>query len=271
MAQKIVVQDGIITYSASDPTESVDFTIKGQTNITKQLNVGDDIFADGLITTQNGVDLEISTTSSGNLKFTPGGSILLKNVAWPNGTVTPTPGVFIGSSATNVLQYYQFIVATSLSDNLTQSELNSDYPDTQAGQSVLGPTVIYFCAGGGTWRKCVSASSSTLFTSVTSLVYNSASSIIALELPANATILNIQVVIDQTFTGTPEISIGISGNITKYSSTSDVNLLSIAETTFVINPGKLPIGFDETINIYYASNSAVTGAARIIISYYSGV
>lgn len=270
MAQKIVVQDGIITYSTSDPTEAVDFTIAGQANVTKQLNVGDDLLANGLITTQNGVDLEITTSLTGDLKLAPGGNLLLNNVAWPNGTVTPTPGIFIGASSSNILQYYQFIIATALSDNLTQNDLNIAYPGTQIGQYVIGPTVMYFYAGGGTWRKFISENSGPSLTSITTVSYNSPPTISAFDLPPNATILNIQVVVDQTFTGSPAMAIGISGDSTKYADNTEIDLLAVERSSFIIYPGQIPPVLIEPVEIYYAANSATSGSARVIISYYLG-
>ena len=42
MAQKIIVQDGLIAYTSSDPTQFVDFNIAGQLNVAANLNVGND-------------------------------------------------------------------------------------------------------------------------------------------------------------------------------------------------------------------------------------
>jgi hypothetical protein len=152
MAQKIKVQDGNIVYSASDPAYAVNFGINGQLNVTKQLNVGDNPLADGTLTTPIGADLIISTGLGGNIRLEPVGSILLNNSAWPDGSVQPHPGMFLGSSGVNVLQFYSFIIGLAGSDSLSEAQLNIDYPTAQPGQSVAGPTVVYTCIGIGTWR-----------------------------------------------------------------------------------------------------------------------
>jgi len=110
MAQKIKLQDGNIVYSASDPAHAVNFGINGQLNVTKELNVGDDPLADGIITTPVDLDLNIITAGTGKLKLVTDltGAILLNNVQWPDGTVVPVPGMYIGVSALNTLQFYTF-------------------------------------------------------------------------------------------------------------------------------------------------------------------
>lgn len=116
MAQRIVVQDGKVLYTAPDPLAvDIDFTINGLFNVTKQVNVGDDINAPGVIETPNtsGADLIIRTHNNGstfgNIKLdsnTTGGDILLNNISWPDGTVSPVPGMYLGVSGLNTLQFY---------------------------------------------------------------------------------------------------------------------------------------------------------------------
>lgn len=116
MAQRVIVQDGIVLYSASDPLSvDMDFSVLGQINVTKQVTVGDDLLAPGRIETPltSGVDLIFRTHNDGfdygHIRLdsaTFGGSIILNNVAWPDGTVSPTPGMYLGVSALNTLQFY---------------------------------------------------------------------------------------------------------------------------------------------------------------------
>lgn len=103
--QRTVVQDGIISFVTSDPTEMVDFTIAGQANVFGQLNVGNDSMAPGLITTPASDALVIQPGAAGNLSFvtTSGGAIVINNVQWP--TNSPTIGTYIGVSATNTLSF----------------------------------------------------------------------------------------------------------------------------------------------------------------------
>jgi hypothetical protein len=114
MANRILVQDGKITYATSDPVRNIDMGIAGLLNVTKQVNVGDDPLAAGMIQTPPGssVDLKIKTNtdgvSYGNIKLEPvtGGRIILNNVAWPSGIVSPIPGMYLGVSGLNTLQFY---------------------------------------------------------------------------------------------------------------------------------------------------------------------
>ncbi len=160
MAQRIIVQDGNILYAASDEADWVNFTVAGQVSVTKVLNVGDDPTIDGVLSTPpgSGVDIIISTetdgVTNGNIRLEPvaGGSIVLNNTAWPDGTTTPNTGMFLGASGVNELQFYSFIFALNGSNSLTSSQLNSTYSAIQPGQVVLGPSVIYYFIGSGLWR-----------------------------------------------------------------------------------------------------------------------
>jgi hypothetical protein len=113
MAQRIKVQDGRVYYSASDPADDVNIGVAGQINVTKQVNVGDDPSAAGLIQTpvNSSADLIFRTSTdgidAGNIKFEPSaaGNILFNNVAWPDGSVVPVPGMFLGVSGVNTLQF----------------------------------------------------------------------------------------------------------------------------------------------------------------------
>ena len=157
MAQRIIVQDGIVNYSTSDPTLDINVNMSGLLNVTKELTVGDNGLASGTITTNGTQDLIISAAN--NVKIAPIGSILLNNVAWPTAT-SVSPGAFLGSSAVNTLSYYPFVIAFNGSDTLTNAQLISTYPNAVVGQSVIGPSTVYQCVGSGLWRHLSSAAGS---------------------------------------------------------------------------------------------------------------
>lgn len=115
MAQTVVVQDGVITFRTSDSSKQVNFHVKGQLNAS--------------------------------------GVSSLNGVEYPDGSVTPISGMYMGSSVSNTLQFYPFVLAINGSDVLTLAALNSTYPAAQPGQSVLGPTVVYLCTAASVWRK----------------------------------------------------------------------------------------------------------------------
>jgi len=160
MAQRIIVQDGKVLYSASDPSNDVDFNVAGVANITKQVNVGNDPLASGVIQTpdDSGVDLIFRTNTdgltNGNIRLEPitGGSIVLNNTVWPDGTVSPNSGMFLGATGLNTLQFRSFVIGSAGVDTMTQSQLNIAYPSATAGQMVTGVTVLYQCVGASQWR-----------------------------------------------------------------------------------------------------------------------
>lgn len=153
MAQKIIVQDGNIAYTTSDPsTHLVNFDIGGQLNVASNLNVGNDPMSPGIITTSSGQSLTITTGAGGNLSLSPSGALLLNGATWPIGSLSVNPGQYLGASGLNTLAFYSFIFAFNGSDTLTISQLNTLYPSIQPGQSVIGPTVSYLCVSSGQWR-----------------------------------------------------------------------------------------------------------------------
>ena len=277
MAQTTKVQDGKVVYSSSSPsTLNLTFDVKGIANVTKEVNVGDDILANGTISTPptSGTDLILKTytngTLKGNLRFEPVGRIVLNNVAWPDGTITPTPGMFIGVSAVNNLQFYPFIRGTTPSDSLTDGQLTTQFPETLAGQYVLGPTVLYINVGAGAWRKFAETTSVTdtqLFVSKSVVNYSSESVIPILFLPVDSTVLSIQVIIDEEFNGNPTMSIGVVEDNSKYSAIRYINALDPETDASIVYPGQEPNTADEQVNIYFSSGGSTTGKSRVIISY----
>lgn len=152
MTQKIQVQDGNIIYAASDPTQQVNMEVDGKVTVAGNLVVGGNPDANGTISSPSSGNLTITTSVGGNVIIDPAGNIVLKDAVWPDGTVTPVPGMFLGVDALNALQYYAFALATVGSDTLTASDLNIAYPNAKIGQFVVGPTVVYLCVGASDWR-----------------------------------------------------------------------------------------------------------------------
>lgn len=147
MAQQIKVQDGVVVYSTSSPvaprltpntpTGDVDFLINGQLGVSLQLNVGNDPLADGTISSPVGTDLIIAPGKNISLQ-TPSGLVIINNVSWPNGVVTPVPGMYLGVSALNTLQFlvlpkpaYQLFSATA-----AQTVFNTIVPTVANGGGI---------------------------------------------------------------------------------------------------------------------------------------
>lgn len=66
--------------------------------------MGNDPLADGTISSSVGTDLIIAPGKNINLQ-TPTGLVVINNVLWPNGVVTPVTGMYLGVSALNTLQF----------------------------------------------------------------------------------------------------------------------------------------------------------------------
>ena len=161
MTQKIKVQDGNIVYSNSDPTQPANMTVLGTATVTDEFTVGNiNSPIDGVISTGDGTlssraRLDITTGLYGDLNIYQSptdGQLFLNNARWPSGATQPIPGMFIGSSALNELEYYKFVIANNPNDSLTSADLIALYPNAQTGQSVVGPTVVYQCVGTNSWR-----------------------------------------------------------------------------------------------------------------------
>lgn len=101
----------------------------------------------------------------------------------------------------------------------------------------------------------------------TSLAFGDSSPVAMFTLPANAVIEKIQVVIDTAFDGTPSASVGISGTVSKYLASTDIDLTMAAGTVFEVHPGVAAPGGTEALIITYADGGATAGAARFLVFY----
>lgn len=101
----------------------------------------------------------------------------------------------------------------------------------------------------------------------TTIVFNTTSPLILFTLPANAVLDEAEVVVDTAFNGTPTLSIGISGNTSKYMGSTENDLTQAAETRFITKPGKPASGSTEALIATYSAGGASAGSARIVIRY----
>ncbi|MCS7001219.1 MAG: hypothetical protein NZ518_00065 [Dehalococcoidia bacterium] len=100
----------------------------------------------------------------------------------------------------------------------------------------------------------------------TTLSHGSSSPVSMFTKPANAVILKVEVIIDTAFNGSPSLSVGISGDTSKYMASTHVDLTAPAETVFEVAPGK-PASGSEAIIATYAAGGATAGSARILTHY----
>ena len=187
MAQKIKVQDGNIVYSNTDPTQPVNMTVLGDTNVTNQLIVGSvNSPADGVISSGDGhpptgpdpayyTRLDIVAGNYGSLNLTQSSytnsAITINGIQMPTGAVPLTKGMFLGATSSTSTEYLKFIIAYNPNDSLTEVELNLLYPTATAGQSVAGITILYTCVGTNQWRILGLPSSGTIAAPLNEIVY----------------------------------------------------------------------------------------------------
>lgn len=101
----------------------------------------------------------------------------------------------------------------------------------------------------------------------TSIAFGSSSPVSMFTLPANAVVVDVTVVIDTAFNGTPSLSVGVSGQTSKYLASTQVDLTAAAGTSFSVSPNVAANGSTENLIATYAAGGATTGAARILVSY----
>ena len=112
------------------------------------------------------------------------------------------------------------------------------------------------------WVSAASTASSVKVDSTT-INFGDTSPVPAFNLPANAVVTAVRVIVDTAFDGTPSLSVGIAGNASKYMGSTDNNLTFAAETVFETVPGKPPVGSPEAIEIAYTAGGATAGSCRV--------
>lgn len=101
----------------------------------------------------------------------------------------------------------------------------------------------------------------------TSIAFGSTSPVAMFTLPANAVVLSVRVIIDTAFDGTPSLSVGIAGTLSKYLPSTAVDLKAVATTVFEFEPGLPATGSSESLIATYAAGGAAAGAGRILVTY----
>jgi len=86
-------------------------------------------------------------------------------------------------------------------------------------------------------------------------------------LPDGAIITKIHVIIDTAFDGTPSMSVGIAGTVSKYMASTSVDLTATAGTVFEVHPGLDAPGGTEALIITYSAGGAAAGSARVLVFY----
>lgn len=117
-----------------------------------------------------------------------------------------------------------------------------------------------------TWTT-IAAGNDKLVVDTTALAFGASSPVSMFNLPANAVVREVKVIVDTPFNGTPSLSVGITGQTSKYLGSTQVDLTAAAGTIFTVDPGLASVGSIEALIATYAAGGASAGAARIEVAY----
>lgn len=104
-------------------------------------------------------------------------------------------------------------------------------------------------------------------TDTTDLAFDSTNTVAMFQLPANAVVRLVVVIIDEAFDGTPSLSIGVTGELSRYLGSTQVDLTAAATTIFEVDPGTGAEVTAQDLIATYSAGGATEGAARILVSY----
>lgn len=219
------------------------------------------IFTDLLGTTKSFLKIGLSGVrlkdSTGNLVVRNTGDTADANVTAAK--VSVSGDIFeVNSDAANTGADWKYTIQRPTSGMIASVTLTLPVDDGTANQ-------VLQTDGNGilSWASASSTSSCDKI-DTTSLAFGSVSPVAMFTTGAADVIERIEVIIDTAFNGTPTMSVGIVGTVSKYLGSSDVDLTATAGTVFSIHPG-LPAAGAESLIITYSAGSASAGAARVLV------
>lgn len=101
----------------------------------------------------------------------------------------------------------------------------------------------------------------------TALAFGSSSPVAMFTKPDGGVILTCAIIVDTSFDGTPTVSIGVSGNTSKFMASTHSDLTASAGTSFEVSPNQPAGSGTEDLIATYAAGGASAGAARILVYY----
>lgn len=102
----------------------------------------------------------------------------------------------------------------------------------------------------------------------TALVFGSSGTVAMFSTGAGDVLEYFEVVVDTAFNGstpTPSMSVGVTGTVSKYVASSQVDLTAVG--SYQVHPGVVAQGVEALIITFTAGGGASTGAARVIAHY----
>lgn len=121
-------------------------------------------------------------------------------------------------------------------------------------------------AGNLSWGASASATNLEA-TDTTDLEFDSTGTVAMFQLPANAVVRLVAVIVDAPFDGTPSLSIGVTGELSRYLGSTQVDLTAAAGTVFEVDPAAAAEATAQDLIATYSAGGATEGAARMLVSY----
>lgn len=122
--------------------------------------------------------------------------------------------------------------------------------------------------GAGNLSFASSAAATNLeATDTTDLAFDSTGTVAMFQLPADAVVRKVAIVVDEAFDGTPSVSIGVTGELSRYMGSTQVDLTAVDGTVFEVDPSTVAEGTAQDLIATYSAAGATQGAARMLVSY----
>lgn len=155
---------------------------------------------------------------------------------------------------------YSITVSRPTSGMSANYTLTMPVDDGTPGQVLVtdGSGVLSWTAAGGDTSACLKVDSTTL-------AFGASSPVTLFTTPSSAVINKIRCVIDTSFNGTPTVTIGITGQTSKYVGSTQFVLTGTAGDVYEVNLEAASSA--ENLIATYSAGGASAGSARILVSY----
>lgn len=167
--------------------------------------------------------------------------------------------IVLNSDGSNTGTDYSVVIARPTTGMTGAYTLTVPVDDGSPGQ------VLSTDGSGATSWTTVGSTPDKLTLDTTSFTAASSSTIALFTLPANATIVAMRVIVDVTFNANnSNISIGVTGNLSKYFASNQSDLSTFAK--YEVYPNNLP-GASENLIATFAVGASTAGSGRIEVEY----
>lgn len=144
-----------------------------------------------------------------------------------------------------------------------EADLNFVFPPNHGTAAYA----LFTDGNGNTYWGAAAAATNLEATDTTDLAFGDASPKAMFQLPANAVVKKVEVIVDVAFNGAPQLTVGITGTPAKYMAATQNALTEVAGTVFEVVPGLEAAVAAEDLILTYTPGGATAGEARVLVSY----